>query len=691
MKSVLFVLLMLWVPGALYADGFAQTGFTGYLRTPDARVINTESLQLSIGWEDEVNDNTNYVTGAHHTLMLGIGLLPGLELVVQDTYKNFNGEAGYNAGNSSSDLSFSAKLNSESFSPDSALQFAIGVQDYGTHAATYHNNYYLVGQLTVDQADFSLGYGQGDEKNQMGDDYLDGFFAGGRWALNTYLDLIVDHDGTGTNGGIRLTAPDNWLPGGWTLNASLQGFSDSSTPDRDNSWLSIGLNIDLGHSTRKAAKTYQYKPFRLKDLTNTSTVLPESDGIGPHASTTLSAFHNLDQLLSQLNQLGLENLRIGELGNIPLITFENNVYLRDEMTALGAALGAISQHIKGWYYLVAQSKQIPILALKVHGAALLDSHRQSVRPLMHHIQYIRQSPVALMKQVTWQTKTLASSRYIPRVNLSVAQQSTLGTEWGVFDYSAALATNAVFDLWTGAALDIRHFYPLADSDDADFSGHPINPYQNTVDRVLLHQTLPLNAQVFSQFSVGKIMDDYIALINESRWQSETGQHRLTFLGGIFDPMTDSNSERETAFGYYRYYFPDARHGIELFGGRYLNGDNGYGVRTLHWFGNTQVNLELKVNDDQTYAGMYVEFPLALSHAMRPRNFQLTGVNAWRWGYRTQTNGTHNSVNNAAMVEVELQHSLDRVYFNRDRLSLQYFYANLPTLMEAFRKVVVDSS
>ena len=173
-SSVSFGLLALSIPGVLYADGFAQTGFTGYLRTPDARVVDSESVRLSISWEDHVDQNTNYAIGAHHTLMLGTGLFSGLELVAQNTYKNFDGEAGYGAGNGGSDLSFSAKLNSQFLLPENPLQFAVGVQDYGTHAATYHNNYYLVGQLTLDETDFSVGYGRGDEKNQMGVDYLEG-------------------------------------------------------------------------------------------------------------------------------------------------------------------------------------------------------------------------------------------------------------------------------------------------------------------------------------------------------------------------------------------------------------------------------------------------------------------------------------------------------------------------------------
>jgi hypothetical protein len=684
--------LLAWLPCTLYADGFAQTGFTGYLRTPDARVITNESVQLTSGWEDNVNRDTSYGAGAHNTLMLGVGLLPGLEVVAQNTYKNFNGEAGYNAGNGGSDLSFSAKLNSQPFLPDSPVQFAVGVQDYGTHSATYHNNYYLVSQLNLEPIDISLGYGRGDTKNQMGVDYLDGPFAGARWQVAPYLDMLVDYDGTGMNGGLRLTTPDNWLPDGWQLNTTVQGFSDSSTPGRDNAWLSVGLKVDLGRSTRKAGKDYAYKPFRANDIAAVPAVLPEPNTTAlPMLAARLigakAAAYNPDDLLSRLDQLGLENLRAGRIGDIPLITYENNVYLRNEMTALGSALGIISQHIKGWYYLVAQSKQIPVLALKVHGAALLDAHQQSIRPPMRHIKYIQQDPTELLDRVTWQTETLASSRYIPRVNLSIAQRSTLGTEWGVLDYSTALATNVVFDLWPGAALDVRHFTPLADSDDADYSGHPIQPYDNTIDRALLHQTLPLGKNLFTQFSIGKVMDDYVALINESRWQSDTGRHRLSLLGGAFDPIDDASDARETMLGYYRYYLPDARHGVELFGGRFLNDDAGFGARTLHWFGNTQVNLEVKANADQTYAGMYFAFPLAASRSMRPTHFQFTGIDEWRWGYATQLNTEQNRIDNAALVETKLQHSLDRVYFNRDRLSLQYFYANLPTLMQAMRNVL----
>jgi hypothetical protein len=690
-------LLVLYLPHLSAAEGgFAQTGFTGYLRTPDAQVVDTRSIQFGSAWENHVNYNTDYRTGAHHTLMLGVGLLTGLELVVQNTYKNFDGAPGYNAGHGASDLSFSAKLNTASLLPDSPIQFALGVQDYGTHSATYHNNYYAVGQLDLGDFDFSLGYGRGDAKNQMGVNYLNGLFAGARWQVHPLFDVLTDYDHTGLNGGLRLRTPKSWLPDGWRLNTTLQAFSNSSTPDRDNAWLSVGLKIDLGHGTQKAFQTYaSSSPFGVTD-TATQQILPilgESDASPQISIQAEAAYGRYDpfELLSELKALGLENLRAGEVNGIPLITFENNVYLRNEMTALGAALGIVSQHIDGWYYLVVQSKQIPILALKVHGAALRQAHQHLRRPRIRHIQYLQAEAADLMDDVIWRTETVLSSRWIPRINLSLAQRSTLGTEWGVLDYSTALATNAVFDLGPGTVLDIRHLYPLANSDDAEVWWHPITPYENTFDRILLHQALPVDKNLFSQFSFGKVLDNYVAIINESSWQSTTGQHRFSLLSGFYDPLDPStqNRNRRTVLGYYRYYFPDAKHGVELFGGRYLNGDAGYGVRTLHWFGDTQVNLELKSNETRTEAGLYFSFPLTTKQVKRYDYFQLTGVDQWRWGYRTQINGTQNLVRNASMVESRLQHNLSSAYFNRDRLSLQYFYANLPIVMDGMRTVISE--
>lgn len=675
-----------------FSTGFAQTGFTGYLRTPDAQVIDYQSLNLSFGWEDNVDYDGGYANGAHHTLMLGAGLFPGLELVIQNTYKNFNGDPGYNQGNAASDLSFSLKLNSEPLLADnSRIQFAVGVQDYGTHNATYHNNYYVTSQYFGDNFDITVGHGKGDSKNQMSPRYLDGLFAGARWRFNEHIDLITDYDGTGVNGGLRLTAPNNWLPDGWELNTTIQGFSDSSAPNRDNAWLSLGLKIDLGGSTRRTAQTYRYKTYGLDTeagrdqyLSSLSTNLA-NDTVNAKNDTPIP---NPQTVLAKLNELGLQNLRAGEIDGTPVISYENNRYLHNELDALGAALGITSQHYKSWHYVVMLNKQIPVAAIKVHGAYLQEAKAKKARPYIRHLKYIQSGLTNLIDQINWQTDTIANSNYLPRINFSVAQRSSLGSEWGVLDYSTALASNAVFDLWAGASLDVRHLYPIVESDDAGFPGHPIVPFENTVDRILLHQALSLNGNLFTQLSIGKVYDDYFAVINESRWQSDTGQHQLKLTGGIYEPLEDSSNKNnlQSALGYYRYYFPDARHGIELSGGRYLNGDTGIGLRTIHWFDDTQVNLEIKSNDDQVYAGLYFAFPLSKPQSMRPSSFQLTGVDEWRWGYRTQLNSNANTINDAILVEPKLQHNVERVYFNRDRLSMQYFYANLPTIMHAMQSV-----
>jgi hypothetical protein len=65
--------------------------------------------------------------------------------------------------------------------------------------------------------------------------------------------------------------------------------------------------------------------------------------------------------------------------------------------------------------------------------------------------------------------------------------------------------------------------------------------------------------------------------------------------------------------------------------------------------------------------------------------QIRGIEQWTYGYRTMVNNPSNDLNGSLAATSDLQNSLDRNYYNRDRLSASYINANLVRLQDAYQQ------
>ncbi|MFA0698308.1 hypothetical protein AB4585_26730, partial [Vibrio sp. 10N.222.49.C9] len=98
--------------------------------------------------------------------------------------------------------------------------------------------------------------------------------------------------------------------------------------------------------------------------------------------------------------------------------------------------------------------------------------------------------------------------------------------YGFFDYSIGLGTNLYTPLWKGAAVDVRHILPIANSDDYDDGYYESDALESEIDRALVHQAFRLPANTMTLFSAGLIRSDYYGGQNETQWYSTSGMHNL---------------------------------------------------------------------------------------------------------------------------------------------------------------------
>ncbi|UXI03522.1 YjbH domain-containing protein [Photobacterium sp. TY1-4] len=669
---------------------FSQTGFTGALRTPNAQTLAFGDISLGWNFEDNIDTSRGYSNGAHNTVMLGLGIFPGFEFVSQDTYKRFNGDVGW--GSASSDLSFSAKLSSAAWFPDSPFSIAIGAQDLGG-IASHHDNQYLVAGYDWKSLRLSVGYGRGSATNQMGAAYLDGGFGSLEWQTFDWMQLVTDYDGTGINAGVRLSTLDGWLPWRSRLSAIWQFYSDSETANRDNAYAGVQLLVPLSLSpsqknivprTKSVWQAHEDAGLAAETESVVSSQTPKGlpqapELVAPQVGAEVLA-DSADVVMSRLAKHGFQHLKVATQGEHLSVALENNRYRRNEVDGIGVAMGMISEAWSGSFDLYLLNNGIPVTKIRAQSQRVRD-YFQGDAPSVSGMNISTVSTYDYYA-VPWKKPAQANSAWIPNINFSPNLRSTLGTEFGVFDYSLALGTNLVWDLWPGASLDVRHLLPLTASDDVEqVSWHPINEHENEVDRVLVHQAFGLPLGLFTQFSYGRMYGDYIGGMNESRWQSASGRHKLSFKMGYYE-QEDTEVEAEPRLLSYRYYLPEWDWLLEVQNGEYWRGDTGTAVKSNHWFGDVQVIIEAHTAGED-YAGMYFKIPITPRQEMKPKYVQVTGIDEWRWGYYTKISGNDNRITPGAIWEPELQHSVERRYFNRDRLSPVYIRSQQQRMKQAY--------
>ncbi|SEG70119.1 YjbH domain-containing protein [Vibrio hangzhouensis] len=688
-----------WANNTEFRHSMAQTGGSGLLRTPHAQTLGFGQISLNYHLEDNVDLTTGYSRGAHDTFLLGVGILPHVEFVVQNTHKEINGEA-WKTG---SDLSYSAKIDAAWLIPQDWFQLAFGLSDFGGQA-NHHESAYAVVSKQVSDFRFSMGYGYNptDSRHQMGPDYLSGVFGGIEYQPFSWLQLVGDYDGTGMNAGAKLFTPQEWLPYGMSAHLTYQAYSDSNTLNRDNQWVGLGLTLPL--SGPNAAPRYsrpqshqegvdQQEPtLNLRKASTVAQVSSEAEPVKAVAvnveAEKTSSTHSLTRLTQRLTQYGFENVSVGTRQDELVVRLENNLFNVNEIDSLGVVLGLINEEMSQQRFaFVLLNNNLPVV--KVSGTQqdlkqLFDKDNLTQIPASTNLTITTNQLYKALDDVNWNSNKQNSHLFKPRVIFSPSLYSTIGSEYGVFDYSLALATNVQVPVWTGAMVDVRHMLPISHSDDyADGERFGNSRHTSTVDRILLHQGVTLPAGVMAQISIGQVGTNYQGGTSEFRWQTEQGTHKFGFEASYYRDKRDQYDDNITpVLGSYRYYLSQYDWALEANAGQYWAGDKGFTVTSKHWFGDTSVNIYYQ-HTDKSFAGLSFSIPLTPRKDMAPAPIQIRGIEQWTYGYRTMVNNSSNDLNGSLAATSDLQHNLDRGYYNRDRLSASYIDANVVRLKDAY--------
>lgn len=620
------------------------------------------------------------------SIKFSLGVINGLEAVgrvATETYNCNRFVTWVKCG--SRDLSMSFKYQFPRFWKSDNFDLAFGIQDLGGASNFFHSKY-LVADYSFDFAPFRLSVGYGQSEIPLG--VMNGPFSGLEYQPFDFVQFTGEYDAVEFNSSVKVFTPEELLPYGMTASLSYQIYTGHET-DEQNIWnaaLSIPLITDYTRS-REYARS------------NVSLMEKLSLEQGKAYNASIAA------LVSTLRNEGFVNIQIGILNKSVVVSLENRRYNHNQVDGLGVALGIVSSHLgqnaaqdigaaSDQFELVMLANQKPVVSVLsdancyqsfVNGSAVCDD-----------IQFITRDLPERLDMVDWKTKRVNSGTLDSQIVLSPMVRHGVATEYGVYDYSFAMSSNLYTYLWSGAAIDVRHILPLAESDDFEEGGYfEDSAYENEIDRAMVHQFFRLPyVDIANQVSLGLVKSDYIGARSESAWFSQSGNHELGLEMSYFQHQDEkdkngyANPDRQTFLTRYTFSMPEWDWQFNATAGEFWKGDVGAKFTTSHWFEDIEVSASYQVTkfndtDEEQFVTVSVKLPLTPWRDMSPGVVQVSGNEAYDFNVMTRVGNDKNYLAAGQGDELTMDNSMLRRYFNRGRYGQEYFEQNKLRIRNAY--------
>ncbi|CAM3092637.1 YjbH domain-containing protein [Vibrio rarus] len=673
LRTVVFCLLStLSYPALAQVDVLpSQQGFSGLIFTPNAQTLATGKGSASFGqgvpYRGRISELDSWYVNA--------GVFPHLEvggrIVTQEYQSNC-----YTEGCGIRDLSATAKFQLPYLQDITGFNLAFGAQDIGGAASNF-DAYFVVADTQVDALSLRLSAGYGKSDLSLG--VLDGPFAGAEWQPFDFVQLAGEYDAQQFNAALRVMTPQDALPYGAQFAAQYQLYSGHD--NQDQTLWAVSASVPFFGETFTRKKYSQIKP---DTQTQINSELANADS------------NSMTQLIGQLEQEGFVNIRVGSNLDTLVIALENKRYQHNDIDGVGVALGIIAAHSGEGIFadlprgnrhaqklqLILLHNKLPMLAINTELQCYRDFLKTGIE--CQHLEFSNQSLTAKLEQPHWHYQTSNDGFAYSELTFTPVMNYAVATEYGFFDYSIGLGSNLYTPLWKGAAIDVRHILPIANSDDYDDGYYQSSALQNEIDRALLHQAFRLPADMMTQFSFGVIRSDYYGAQNETQWYSAQGMHNLGFEAGYFESDNRTESEARTPLlAHYRFSMAQWNWQMQVQGGEFWGGDQGVKATSSHWLGDTRLDASYLNSEKEQFVTLNIAIPLTFWRGMKPDYFTVRGASEWNFSVQTRVGETHNQLNTGLGQDANNYHNLDRQYFDRARLNPNYFTHNPLRLRNAY--------
>lgn len=674
----------------------APAGYSGAINTPTADVIRTGSAVLALS--NSIPERRQLFPGnPFGGFNLGLGLLPGLEVVGRLV---FDGDLQCNqfdrprCQSASRDLSVSAKYQLPLTLPlDSRV--AVGFTDYGG-AATNFRQLYGVATTTLGPVDLSVGYSRPSSTSAL----MDGVFASATVRVNDQLAVVAESDTKARRIGAHYTL-------------AL----------RDNLNVQLGVSHRLtGTANQKANQVtaaLQYTFDRPRAVTaDRPAVVGSASTAGQQlAAGAAAAPSELAALVAErVARAGFENITVSRvaLGTSPAalwwIQAEPSGWRKNHLDALGVGLrqwmelpGLAGDEV----FFNLTHRGVPIVGLHAGRTCLaefagglttcasgqaLTFYRGEARP-----PALREGSAGVDRLVAEHS----AGKLRPDFELGASLRTSVGTEVGLFDYSAAVDAAAEVPIAKGLAWQGNLHVPVARSGDYRQGGafyglsHQKTQIEQSVLTYWRHLDLPVVGATAVQASGGQIASNYRGGQVDAVWMNPNGDWRVGATAGVYQRGTDSKRVVPVLASARHTVMPGTWH-LEGTAGRFLRGDRGYQVASQHWFGDYGFKMFIRESvGDATmprtrFAGFEFSVPLGPKAASKVAGFNVRGQDRFSWGLTTKIGGTDNIITPGYLQVPRARHGVWTDVTDYDRNGILDLWGNADRLRRALARPNPDT-
>ena len=665
--------------------GISSLGATGGLNIPSAYVLEPGDMALSVGNYQPAQLGT---FSSRQNYSLGFGILPRVEVFGRlAEYQNPKTTLpGLPDINGPRDVSANAKWQLPLDMPG-LPKLAVGATDL-SGGAVYFSSKYAVASDEYGPLRWSLGYARSNPALGIAKSarVLDGVFGGVEYKLgSTRAIALAETDGTQRHAGLRYYSEVlPWLSGAQVVGTLQRSFgaTDSAGRAADTTSFNVSLIMPLGtsDSVRKATANAVLKPLP-------PIVQTEAGGM------TATAADRMDALARSLRAIGLDRVRVGTLGNEWVVEYENYRYLHNEADALGVVLGLAAEHAPesiARINALTRKDGLVVFETSVEVAAfrnfLRDGDAAGVKNTMGFGRLANYDAGA----VQWAAGTSGAAQHKSwlRVELKPLVNYTLGTEFGLFDYSLAANVRGTAAVWPGAVVYTDVVQRLSNSDSMETGRvYSSSLHRNGVMTLALQQSLWLSPRLFASVGAGKYNYSGYGAEGESilflPWNEDT-----MHLRGSYQHRKDSErlSNNETAYtASYRWKF-NSQTWVEGAYQRYTDGSTGPSLVFTRWFGDVALQAFARKGGSNAFVGMELSLPLTPRQGMGAGTVQLTGTPRYAQGIRTLLTSAVNKGNFVkpdAVRPVNLHFKPEVELLNSGRISPEYIKEQAQRMRESF--------
>ncbi|MCK5726769.1 MAG: YjbH domain-containing protein [Thiotrichaceae bacterium] len=655
-------------PSLASANSLSYSGASGVILTPNAHLVEEASVSYQYNNYIERNIKNTYKAGANYIFSMGLsnyvelgGRLTDYPRISSST--NTNGPKGGRI-----DLSGNLKIKMPKL-----IQWmpsiALGVNDFAGEAVNFRSHY-VVATQSLSSLDVSLGYIVGENSE------LQGKFASLDYDINPSFSLRAEYDTQGTQLGLRYDLSN-------LLHVPLSLQVSRSMSDTPSSFAGIGFTLPFDGKRKKAS------------------VLSKQSSKAINRQLEGSEQNRIKQLMDKLANYGFEHLKIGKmpLGQYILLV-ENRVFNHSRVDAVAIVLGTMqeflpdSQSLKIIFTQQGQKEMfietnVGVLAEYLKNGASDHSQQKFRSQLIVGFAHKYSDKNA---DIVWFSGLNHGYSSWFDIKLSPSVATSVGHEWGVFDYSLALQTDVKVNLWQGGNLLLSGHTPVHSS--INFKEGRVfsrGAHQSGLKQALIQQYIRPTKQLFVLASLGKMTinrNDFNTAQTEARWMSPRGNHQFSTHLASFDPDDEKVDKRKLALGSYEYHLNDSDWSAELSVGEFFEGDQGTRLRLKRRFGDAVISLYGNyIKEDDMSAGISLSLPLTPRKDYKNKHLLVRGRPAWKYKLTTTVKDPvlpgSNRLRPNMMFEPRLASSLSNDYLDSNRATPSYMMANISRLREAY--------